>query len=176
MRLLAFSLVAACGGASAEAPLAVALGLSHDATEQALHAHQYCRVADPHRAAAELTQQVTYPRCDRTAAEWGDSWVTAIFRKDKLVELRRWERYSDDERALQRWNELVIARLKDNVYDDSDDARHSLRPEPGARSVKMFRAGDGTVVGVYLLTPTPPNNANILEKLAYRASPPMDGE
>jgi hypothetical protein len=39
--------------------------------------------------------------------------------------------------------------------------------EPGTRTVKAFRDKDGTVVGVYLLTPSEPQNANVLEKITY---------
>jgi hypothetical protein len=39
--------------------------------------------------------------------------------------------------------------------------------EPGTRSVKAFKGEPGTVVGVYLLTPFPPDNANVLEKVTY---------
>ena len=39
--------------------------------------------------------------------------------------------------------------------------------EPGTRSVYAFRQDRDTVVGVYLLTPSPPANANVLEKVMY---------
>ena len=39
--------------------------------------------------------------------------------------------------------------------------------EPGTRTVKAFAAEDGAVVGVYLLTPSAPDNANVLEKITY---------
>ena len=163
LKMLAFVVACGCGGASAESPLTVPLGLSRAATVQALHAHQYCRTPDPHRAEADVPKEETYPRCGRTAAEWGESWVTARFDRDKLVELRRWERYTDDARAVERWNELVAARIKASA--PSDDALKALKLLPGTRSVKAFRADNGSVVGVYLLTPTPPENANILEKV-----------
>jgi hypothetical protein len=156
---------AACGGASAEAPLTVPLGLTHKDTATALHAHQFC-----HPDHGQLPQkQELYPRCDRTASELGDAWVTAEFDGDRLVELRRWERYADDNQAVQRWNELVAARAKTST--PSDEALQSLRDkglmEPGTRTVKAFREKDGTVVGVYLLTPSEPQNANVLEKITY---------
>jgi len=53
----------------------------------------------------------------------------------------------------------------------SDEALQALRDkglvEAGTRTVKAFRDKDGTVVGVYLLTPSPPQNANVLEKITY---------
>jgi len=156
--------VAACGGPSAEAPLTVPLGITHGDAEKALHAHQFC-----HKQGELPQKQELYPRCDRTAAELGDAWVTAEFDGDRLVELRRWERYGDDAQAVQRWNDLVAARMKTST--PSDEALQALRDkglvEPGTRTVKAFREKDGTVVGVYLLTPSAPQNANVLEKIQY---------
>jgi len=164
VRLIGLVVVAACGGATAEAPLTVDLGITHDQAEHALHSHQYCRQAGGPDSRREL-----YPRCDRPGSEWGDSWVTASFDGDRLVELKRWERYSDEAYALQRWNELVAARSK--ASQPSDEAVQELRDkgllEAGTRAVKAFRAGDAVVIGVYLLTPTPPEHANVLEKISY---------
>ena len=124
------------------------LGLTHKQAEASLHAHQFC--LDSH---GELPKpEEMYPRCDRTASELGDAWVTAKFEGDRLVELRRWERYGDDDHAVARWNELVGARSKTST--PSDEALHALEEhglaEPGTKTVKAFRDPDGTVVGVYL--------------------------
>lgn len=157
-------LLAACGGPSAEAPLTLQLGLDHAATEQALHAHQFCREAGQQRSNHEV-----FPRCDRAAAELGEAWVAATFDGGKLVELRRWERYPDDEHAVERWNQLLAARGK--VSQPSDEALRHLRERGllpvGTRSVKAFRGDDGVVIGVYLLTPSPPEQANVLEQINY---------
>jgi hypothetical protein len=160
--LLVFAL-GSCGGLNAEAPLTVPLGITHLKTESELHAHQFCR------ASGQVdTPKETFPRCDRTASEVSDAWVNAIFEGDKLVELRRWERFPDDARAIERWNELVAARAK--VSTPSDDALQLLKDkglmQSGTRTVKAFRSGD-TVIGVYLLTPSEPENANVLEKVTY---------
>ena len=165
MRLSVLVFLAACGGANADQPLTVPLGLTHKQAEASLHAHQFC-----HDSHGELPkQEEMYPRCDRTASELGDAWVTAKFDGDRLIELRRWERYGDDEHAVARWNELVAARSKTST--PSDEALHALEEhglaEPGTKTVKAFRDKDGTVVGVYLLTPQPPENANVLEKITY---------
>lgn len=156
--------LAACAGPSAEAPLTVPLGLTHEDAARALHAHQFC-----HEQGDLPRKEEVYPRCERTAAELGDAWVTAEFDGDRLVELRRWERYGDDSRAVERWNELVAARMKTST--PSDEALQALRDkglmEPGTRTVKAFRDKDGTVVGVYLLTPSEPQHANVLEKITY---------
>lgn len=170
MRLIPFVMLAvtACGGASAESPLTVHLGLSHDATEQALKSHQFCLERSSSEVMSQMTKQV-YPRCTRAAAEHGEAWVVARYEGDKLVELQRYERFGDDERAVERWNELVSERMKTSQPDDAALAQIKSQGmlEPGTRSVKAFRQDAGTVVGVYLLTPSPPANANVLEKVTY---------
>jgi hypothetical protein len=157
-------LLAACGGPVAESPLTVDLGISHAATEQALRAHQFCR--EPGQLSGA---HLMFPRCERVAAELGEAWVSATFDQDRLVELRRWERYPDDAKAVERWNELYAARAK--ISQPSDEALAHLRANgllpPGTRSVKAFRAADSVVVGVYLLTPSPPEQANVLEQVSY---------
>jgi hypothetical protein len=165
MRLIPLVLsIAACGGAGAEAPLTMNLGLTHEATDKALHSHQYC-----HKPGEPEGRRQIYPRCERTGSEWGESWVTASFEGNQLVELRRWERYADDSQAVKRWNELIEARTKTNA--PSDEALQALREkgllEAGTRAVKAFRGDDAVVIGVYLLTPSPPEQANVLEKISY---------
>lgn len=169
MRLIPLVLsVAACGGASAESPLTIQLGLTHDATERALKQHQFCLERSSSTVVATQQKQL-YPRCDRPASELGDAWVVALYDGDKLVELRRFERYGDDNRAVERWNELVGARMKTSQPDDA--ALQQLKDkgglEAGTRSVKAFRGEQGSVVGVYLLTPSPPDNASVLEKVSF---------
>ena len=163
MRLILLAFVAGCGGRSAEAPLTVRLGITHDAAEKELRAHQFCRESGQVDTAKEV-----FPRCDRTASEVSEAWVSATFEGDKLVELRRWERFSDDGRAVERWNELIAARGKTSPA--SDDALKLIKDKgllpSGTRTVKAFRDGD-LVIGVYLLTPSEPENANILEKISY---------
>ena len=160
--------VAACGGGSAESPLTISLGLSHDGTEQALKRHQFC--LETKSSDVKYTQQKQkYPRCERTASEQGDAWVVARYQGDKLIELRRFERYSDDNQAVARWNELVTERMK--IAQPSEEALLQIKDrgqiEAGTRTVKAFKNADGTVVGVYLLTPSAPENANILERVSY---------
>jgi hypothetical protein len=163
-RAVLLGLLAACGGPSAESPLAIQLGLTHAATSQALHAHQFCRESGQIDSNHEL-----FPRCDRTGAEVSDAWVSASFDGDRLVELQRWERFGDDGRAVERWNELLAARSK--ISQPSDEALLHLRARgllpPGTRSVKAFREDAGIVIGVYLLTPSPPEQANVLEQISY---------
>jgi hypothetical protein len=169
MRLIPLVFVlGACGGAVADSPLTVKLGLSHDATQRALRAHHFCLESSTSQVAHTQRKQV-FPRCDRPAAEHGDAWVIAHYDGDRLIELRRFERYPDDNRAVERWNEMIAARMKASA--PSDEALQQLKErgllEPGTRSVKAFRADADTVIGVYLLTPSPPENANVLEKVSY---------
>jgi hypothetical protein len=157
-----------CGGAVAEAPLMVQLGIGHDATEQALRDHQFCLETRSSDVKHKQQKQV-YPRCKRAASEHGDAWVVARYDGDRLVELRRFERYGDDNQAVERWNELVTARMK--LAQPSEQALQQIKErgelEAGTRTVKAFPGEDGTVVGVYLLTPAPPDNANVLEKITF---------
>jgi hypothetical protein len=166
--VLAITAAAACGGPVAEAPLTMKLGLNHDATEQELRAHQFC--LETSTSTVKHTQQKqVYPRCARAAAEHGDAWVVAIYDGDKLVELRRYERYGDDNRAVERWNELIAARLKKGPVSEAAQQKIKDRGllQAGTRSLKAFDGEPGTVVGVYLLTPYPPENANVLEQVTY---------
>ncbi len=160
--------LAACGGPVAEAPLSMKLGLSHDQTEQELRAHQFC--LETSSSTVKHTQQKqVYPRCKRAAAEHGEAWVVAIYDGDQLVELRRFERFGDDDRAIERWNELIAARMKQAPA--SETALQKIKDkgllQPGTRSVKAFEGEPGTIVGVYLLTPSPPENASVLEQVMY---------
>lgn len=147
------------GGIAAEHPLTIPLGIERTAADAALQKHKYCIKIDGPRPDTE-----TYPRCERAGFEWGESWVLATYKENKLVELRRYERISDDARATERWNQLVGERAK--TGEASPEAVTAVRSrllEPGTRTMKAFRIDADTVVGVYLLTPKPPEEANILE-------------
>lgn len=163
MRLCAVLVMglAGCGGVTAEHPLTVPLGLSRADAAAQLRRHQYC----PRSAGAPSLE--VFPRCERPGAEWGESWVTARFDRDRLVELRRYERFADDARAVERWNQLIAARARTATETEEATATLRSRPlEPGTRSVKVFRGADGTLVAVYLLTPTPPERASVLEMVS----------
>jgi len=161
MRSVLLVVAAGCAAQAADAPLTIPLGLPRDAAERELSAHQYCK-----RAGEPAERKEVYPRCDRPGAEVSDSWVTAIYDHDRLIELRRFERFSDDARAVERWNQLVGARAK--VAPASDAAGKQLAArglEPGTRAVQAFQLDARTVVGVYLLTPVPPDRASVLERI-----------
>ncbi|MGE0868922.1 MAG: hypothetical protein AB7P03_10175 [Kofleriaceae bacterium] len=150
-----------CGGAAADAPLNIKLGVGRDQAASALRASQYCREPAP------PSKLESYPRCERTGTEWGESWVTARYEGDTLVEVRRWERYTDDQRAVERWNQLVADRMKldPKAADAVSELRRAGPLQTGTRSLKAFRLDDNTVVGIYLLTPSPPEDASVLEAL-----------
>ena|SRR5687767_3978397 len=157
-------LLVACGGATAESPITVSLGSPRDAVIADLKAkHRYCAKAE-HRPAPNTTD--VYKRCERPGAEWGESWIAAKYEEGKLVELKRYERFSEDAKAIERWNQLIGERAK--VTPESADATTAMRGrllEPGTRSMKAFKVDATTYVGVYLLTPTPPEDASILEAI-----------
>ena len=157
-------LLAACGGPSAEAPVTVALGTPRDQVIHDLKAKQgYCAKDGELPQATEI-----YNRCARPGAEWGESWIAAKYDAGKLVELKRYERFSEDARAVERWNQLIGDRAKLNPPTDEAAAALKGRPlEPGTRSVKAFRVDGSTIVAVYLLTPTPPEDASILEAIVH---------
>ncbi len=155
-------LVSGCGGVSAEAPLTVKLGADRAQTLAVLKSHKFCHTED----GGPKPNPETYPRCERPGAEWGESWVSARFDQDHLVELKRYERFSDQGRAVERWNQLVGDRMK--LHPTAPDAQVELQAralEPGTTSMKAWRLDAQTVVGVYLLTPTAPENASILEAI-----------
>lgn len=154
----------ACGGATAESPITITLGAPREQVIRDLETkHRYCAKPEhrPHGTKTDI-----YQRCDRPGAEWGESWIAASYVDGKLVELKRYERFSDDRRAVERWNQLVGERMK--LTGESPDATAALRGrplEPGTRSMKAFQIDATTAVGVYLLTPTPPADASILEAI-----------
>jgi hypothetical protein len=156
--------VAACAGATAESPITVGLGAPREQVIRDLESkHRYCAKPE-HRPAG--TQTDVYQRCDRPGAEWGESWIAASYVDGKLVELKRYERFSDDARAVERWNQLIGDRSK--LTPESPEATAAMRGrplEPGTRSMKAFKVDATTAVGVYLLTPTPPENASIVEAI-----------
>ena len=161
MTVLTALLSPGCAGTTAEAPLTIKLGTPREQAISELKAHKFCHTAD-----GPAHQKETYPRCERAGTEWGDSWVTASYdEKGALLELKRFERYSDDNHAVERWNQLVGDRMK--VSPNAEDAGDALRArgplEAGTRSVKAFLVDNDTIVAVYLLTPTPPERASVLE-------------
>ena len=92
--------------------------------------------------------------------------MVARYVKDQLVELRRLERYRDDNHAVERWNDLVAARAASGSPEVTSTLREHGLLEPGTRAVKAYQLDAHTVAAVYLLQPSPPDNANVLERVA----------
>ena len=162
----------ACGGLARDAPLTIQPGLTRAQTIDALHDRAYCRPDGPPRV-REL-----YPACNRPGAEYGQSWIAVEFRHDQLVRIQRFEHYDDDSLAVERWNDLV--RRHGDLGDASQHAREEmvrLRGLPdGTRSWFAFpRAGGSVLVGVYLLAPARPGEANVLEEVIPADMTPTTG-
>lgn len=155
------AVLAGCGGATSSAPLRVKLGIPRDQAISELRAAKFCFTPDGPGRPVE-----TFQRCDTPGSDHAEAWVVARYDNDQLVELRRYERFNDDARALERFNELVAARAELSP-DAGDPGKAALRKdgalEPGTKMVKAFQADADTMVGVYLLTPMPPDQASILE-------------
>jgi hypothetical protein len=161
----AWLLAAALGGCAttSEGALDISLGLARADVPAALHRHDYC--AGPAAAGDEQT----FPRCEHPGVDWHASWVVVDFdHGGRLRRVRRWERWSDDARALDRWNQLIAARARVSG-GPSPAARRAMEQvhalPAGTRSWQAFRAGDGAIAAVYLLAPEPPENASILEEI-----------
>jgi hypothetical protein len=159
--VLSVALVA-CGGAG-DGPLGITLGIDRATVARKLERHAYC----PRPAAAAAREQV-FSQCEQVGTVDGQSWVWVRFDAERLVELRRWERYADDSGAAERWNALVT-RYQERTPETAE-ARAALRGElrllpPGTRSWAAFRVDDQVVVGLYLLDPSKgPEQASVLEE------------
>jgi hypothetical protein len=158
---------AGCGGA-ADGPLRVTLGADRAATASALRQQEFCRGDDP----AAAREQV-FPRCDRPG-EAAQAWVWVRFDGDRLAQIRRWERHTDPDLGLARWNELVAARRKLAGADAAAEraAMQDVQAQlpAGTRSWVAWRLDADTVAAVYLLDPTPPEDAHVLEQIV--SAPP----
>ncbi|MCA9679270.1 MAG: hypothetical protein KC464_29840, partial [Myxococcales bacterium] len=154
-------LLAACGGASADRPLDVPLGLTRDRLIGELRRLEYCPGHEPPSA------REVYEKCHVPGVEQGQSWVVAYFDGDRTVRLDRFERYPTDALTSERFNQLVEKRSA--VAPPSEEARAAIAAQQelpaGTQTWVAFDGGDGTLVGVYMLTPRPPENATILEQV-----------
>lgn len=159
--IFAGALWAGCAHA-AEGPLDVPLGLPRDQLVGELRHYDYCANAEGQPGAHE-----TFPRCDNPGIDWRDSWVVVDYDAARAIHVKRYERWDDDARAVERWNQLVTARMKLTPATDAARAEVTARHDlpPGTRSWQAFQTGQYTVVAIYLLTPRPPENASILEEI-----------
>jgi hypothetical protein len=150
-----------CAHAS-EGPLDVPIGLPRDQLIGELRHYDYCAKDEGQPGTRE-----TFPRCDNPGIDWRDSWVVVDYDNARAVRVQRYERWDDDARAVERWNQLVTARMKTTPATEDARAEVTARHDlpPGTRSWQAFRTGQYTVVAIYLLTPRPPENASILEEI-----------
>jgi hypothetical protein len=165
----AVAVLAGCG-AGAGVALDIAPGISRAETKDALSKYEYCRKAGPVRPSQ------TYETCSGPGVTYGHSWVVAEFDGDTLTQLQRWERFSDPERATDRWHELVTKRAEING-PPSDRVREKLRNMRGvpanAISWAAFASTDfSVVIGVYLLEAVDSDDPNILEEILI--APPSE--
>lgn len=152
----------ACGGITAESPITLKVGTDRTTARKQLHDHKFCHTED----GGQQPNPERFPRCARAGSEWGESWVSVRYENEKVVEVKRYETFSDDNRAIERWNQIVADRMK--LHPNAPDAGSELQGptlEPGTRSVKAWRLDNQTIVAAYLLTPTAPENASVLEAI-----------
>jgi hypothetical protein len=149
-----------CASQRAEGPLFVSLGMSRGETASALRHYDFCAQVEPARA------DEVYPQCDRPGTGYGDAWVIAHYHTGRLVRLQRFERWTDDARAAERWNQLVEKRSAKQPVSPDARARLSARgPVPeGTTTWAAFQSGDD-LVGVYLLNPASADAPSILEEI-----------
>jgi hypothetical protein len=151
---------AGCASQRAEGPLFVSLGMSRGETASALRHYDFCAQVEPAKA------DEVYPQCDRPGTGYGDAWVIAHYDTGRLVRVQRFERWVDDTRAAERWNQLVEKRaLKQPVSPDARARISARQPVPeGTTTWAAFQSGED-LVGVYLLEPPDGNGPRILEEI-----------
>ena len=154
-------LSSACAGERARGPLTVPLGLTPADTTRALAAYDFC-----HRDDHPTRNEELYPACDHPGLGRGDSWVVARYEGGVLVGLKRFERWHDPKAASERWDQLIAKRSQSSP--PSTGAREQLEarndvPE-GTQAWVAFSNG-GELIGLYLLTPSSPDDPSILEQI-----------
>ncbi|MEZ4401616.1 MAG: hypothetical protein R3B06_16440 [Kofleriaceae bacterium] len=162
--LLLAAAVVGCAAQRAQGPLDVPLGLTVDATAQAVRRYDFCRAA-PADGVGDRSREL-FPQCGRPGVAFADAWVVAHYRGDRLVRLQRFERWAEADRAAARWNQLIERRSTRG--GPSATARDRLFARQGlpahVQSWVAFERDDA-LVGLYLLTPTSPTEPAILEEL-----------
>lgn len=151
---------AGCASQRAEGPLFLRLGMSRGETASVLRKYDFCAQVE-----AAKNDEV-YPQCDRPGTGYGDAWVIARYDMGRLVRVQRFERWTDDTRAAERWNQLVEKRATKMPVSLDARARISARqsiPE-GTRTWAAFQSGED-LVGVYLLAPASSDSPSILEEI-----------
>src|SRR5438105_10288206 len=130
-------LLAGCAH-TAEGPLDVPIGLPRTDLAGELRRYDYCPPADPSGDAHEI-----FPHCDDPGADYRDSWVEVDYDGGRVTRVERFERWDDDARATQRWEQLVTERGKKTAATEDAralvKARHDL--PAGTRSWQAFKTG-----------------------------------
>lgn len=152
--------VMGCASQRAEGPLFLSLGLSRGETASALRHYDFCAQVEA------ATDNEVYPQCDRPGTGYGDAWVIAHYRTGRLARIQRFERWTDEARATERWNQLVEKRsTRQPVSQDARALISSRQAIPeGTKTWAAFQSGDD-LVGVYLLEPVKADGPRILEEI-----------
>jgi hypothetical protein len=154
----------ACASQRALGPLQIHLGLTPAQTAAAVGEYDFCRSAG--EAAGARRNRETFVQCGRPGVAHSDAWVVAQYRDGRTVRLQRFERWPDDTRAAERWNQLIERRAVDGAA--SQYARDLIfdrqRIPDGTHSWVAFERGD-ELIGLYLLKATDPNEPRILEEI-----------
>ncbi|HVV88748.1 MAG TPA: hypothetical protein VHE35_37140 [Kofleriaceae bacterium] len=151
----------ACAAQRAQGPLAIPLGLTQVDAHRALKAYDFCGKID-----GPVPLEETVPTCDHPGLGRGDAWVVARYQDGVLIGLQRFERWADPKAASERWDQLIAKRSESTP--PSTGAREQLEarhPAPaGTQAWVAFSSGD-ELIGVYLLTPSTPDDPSILEEI-----------
>lgn len=160
LALVLVLVVTGCASQRAEGPLFLSLGMSRGETASALRHYAFCAQVEPAK------DDEVYPQCDRPGAGYGDAWVVARYQTGRLVRIQRFERWIDEARATERWNQLVEKRsARQPVSPDARAVISARQPIPeGTRTWAAFQSGED-LVGVYLLEPATPDGPRILEEI-----------
>ena len=165
-KLVLLVALAGCGGASAEGPLRVPVGVTRDQLVKSLRQNAYC-VSSEEPSAGSMTEM--FPRCDQPGAEYGQSWVLAYYDgAGRAVKVQRWEKFTEPERGLERFNQLVEKRTQaDGPPSVEAKAMIGAQEElpAGTRTWVAFKKGEFAAVAIYHLDPSPPEYANVLEEI-----------
>jgi hypothetical protein len=134
--------------------------MSRAETASALRHYDFCAQVEPAKA------DEVYPQCDRPGTGYGDAWVIAHYEMGRLTRVQRFERWTDEARAADRWNQLVEKRSMKQAVSQDARARISARgPVPeGTKTWAAFQSGED-LVGVYLLEPSTSDGPAILEEI-----------
>ncbi len=155
-----------CGGASS-GWVGVIPGQSRVEAEGSLDRSNYCRGG----AATHTIQK--YERCGVTGFENVQSWVVVNYNKTgKVVRARRLKRFGSHGEAVKGWN-LRWENMRNELGKSSNEARAQLGvlgeiPEGAITWKVWFSASKGHLIGLYLVKPSEPSDAQVVEVIRAR--------